>query len=223
MIKAIPVKYKGVWFKSKLEARWAIFFDSLHVEWNYELESFELPTKWYVPDFWLPELRIWFEVKPAPMSQEEKIKARELCEATGYAVLVSDGMPRVGLQGSSFIYQAMGQGDSIGFPNELPHRNDVINNVTLVEETPFIISRYPENDREVWLFLKDWFYNIPCWRDADGVFHPYMPREPFCWGWFDDVYESEAIEKEACEWMMRPHIDKAAKAQFDNKGRYIPM
>lgn len=41
MIKAIETKYKGYRFRSRLEARWAVFFDALGVRWEYEIEGFE--------------------------------------------------------------------------------------------------------------------------------------------------------------------------------------
>lgn len=39
-IKAIQTKYKGYNFRSRLEARWAVFFDALKIEWAYEEEGF---------------------------------------------------------------------------------------------------------------------------------------------------------------------------------------
>ena len=41
MIKAIQTRYKGFHFRSRLEARWAVFFDTLGIEWVYEEEGFE--------------------------------------------------------------------------------------------------------------------------------------------------------------------------------------
>ena len=32
--KAIETKYKGFRFRSRLEARWAVFFDALGIEWE---------------------------------------------------------------------------------------------------------------------------------------------------------------------------------------------
>ncbi|MEW2635389.1 hypothetical protein AB0903_28030 [Streptomyces sp. NPDC048389] len=41
-----------------------MFFDHLGVVWQYEPEGFDLGSgHWYLPDFWLPDLRIWLEVK----------------------------------------------------------------------------------------------------------------------------------------------------------------
>lgn len=51
-IKPIETFYKGYRFRSRLEARWAVFFDALGVKWEYEPEGFELPSgKRYLPDF----------------------------------------------------------------------------------------------------------------------------------------------------------------------------
>lgn len=52
MIKAIETEYNGYKFRSRLEARWAVFFDALHVPYEYEPEGFELASgKKYLPDF----------------------------------------------------------------------------------------------------------------------------------------------------------------------------
>lgn len=113
MIKAIETEYKGYRFRSRLEARWAVFFDALGVEWVYEPEGFDLtekakllvatwrsaeaitngalweapqlnsvfnfvddwslgeiewieqhPTVLYLPDFWLPSLGKYIDIKP---------------------------------------------------------------------------------------------------------------------------------------------------------------
>lgn len=107
----IPTMYKGIQFRSRLEARWAVFFDTLGIEWEYEPQGYAIglsnhnpenpetiytfsdgttecgdwhkirkekmgitvvaerlsdgseDVEWYLPDFWLPELKIWAEVK----------------------------------------------------------------------------------------------------------------------------------------------------------------
>lgn len=53
-IKPIPTHYKGYLFRSRLEARWAVFFDACGVEWEYEPEGFDLGNgEKYLPDFLL--------------------------------------------------------------------------------------------------------------------------------------------------------------------------
>jgi hypothetical protein len=57
-VKAIETFYKGYHFRSRLEARWAVFFDTLGIPWRYEDEGFEKEvhgeTVRYLPDFFLP-------------------------------------------------------------------------------------------------------------------------------------------------------------------------
>lgn len=65
-IKAIQTVYAGHKFRSRLEARWAVFFDALGIEWQYEPEGFSVggASQWsYLPDFYLPESKLWVEVK----------------------------------------------------------------------------------------------------------------------------------------------------------------
>lgn len=62
-IQAIETRYAGCRFRSRLEARWAVFFDTLGIPWEYEPEGFDLDGLWYLPDFWLPQHRAWLEVK----------------------------------------------------------------------------------------------------------------------------------------------------------------
>src|SRR3990167_9057502 len=50
-IKNHPTKYADVLFRSRLEARWAAFFDLLKWEWEYEPTDFQ----GWVPDFLLPK------------------------------------------------------------------------------------------------------------------------------------------------------------------------
>jgi len=85
-INPIPTKYNGILFRSRLEARWAVFFDYMNLKYFYEYEGFQLPRpmckdydsidkidRWetlinYVPDFYIPKMvggsDYWFEVKP---------------------------------------------------------------------------------------------------------------------------------------------------------------
>jgi hypothetical protein len=63
-IKAIETVYKGYRFRSRLEARWAVFFDAMGLEWTYEAQGFDLDGKRYLPDFYLTSLGMHVEVKP---------------------------------------------------------------------------------------------------------------------------------------------------------------
>lgn len=84
MIKAIQTEYKGYRFRSRLEARWAVFFDSLGIKWHYEPEGYDLGDDgWYLPDFFLPDKNVWIEVKPEFNTQDRFVylagKIRKNC------------------------------------------------------------------------------------------------------------------------------------------------
>lgn len=64
-MEAIKTKYNGIQFRSKLEARIAVFFDHYGIKWEYEPQSFKLSSGViYCPDFFLPDLNCYCEVKP---------------------------------------------------------------------------------------------------------------------------------------------------------------
>lgn len=76
MIKAIETYYNGYRFRSRLEARWAVFFDSLKIRWLYEPEGFSIDGQLYLPDFYLPDCKQFFEVKGVMSGKDmEKINA----------------------------------------------------------------------------------------------------------------------------------------------------
>lgn len=96
MIKAIPTEYKGVTYRSKIEARWAVFFDLAGIRVQYEDEAYELPSGRYLPDFYIPQLGVFFEVKPD--NWEDFTEQGELHEATGRPVIVALGPPANNLE-----------------------------------------------------------------------------------------------------------------------------
>lgn len=56
-IKAIETVYNGYRFRSRLEARWAVFFDACGVRWEYEPEGYDLGNGlYYLPDFLLHDV-----------------------------------------------------------------------------------------------------------------------------------------------------------------------
>lgn len=63
-MKPIETQYAGHRFRSRLEARWAVFFNAAGVEWLYEPEGFTLENGTrYLPDFYLPKAGCYVEVK----------------------------------------------------------------------------------------------------------------------------------------------------------------
>jgi hypothetical protein len=92
-VAALPTVYAGISFRSRVEARWAVFFDALGISYRYEAEGYDLRGVWYLPDFWLPDLKIFIEIKPRgeePTDLEIE-KLVRLAEGTGYpAFLFAD-------------------------------------------------------------------------------------------------------------------------------------
>lgn len=110
-MQAIQTVYKGCKFRSRLEARWAVFFQTLGVRWNYEEEGFELSNRRYLPDFFLPDHRFYIEIKPFP-NPEDMSFLREFARDSGCRVFLFEGtIPRLGDWG----YIA---GDSAGWCQE---------------------------------------------------------------------------------------------------------
>jgi hypothetical protein len=65
--QAIETSYAGCRFRSRLEARWAVFLTTAQIGWQYEAQGYLVgpprDQRPYLPDFWLPELRLHAEVK----------------------------------------------------------------------------------------------------------------------------------------------------------------
>ena len=78
-IKAIETEYDGHQFRSRLEARWAVFFNAVGLTYEYEIEGFEMDGTRYLPDFYIPNLNRWFEIKGKPLSLGEIKKCEEFC------------------------------------------------------------------------------------------------------------------------------------------------
>jgi hypothetical protein len=100
-IRAIPTRYKGYHFRSRIEARWAVLFDGMGLEWDYEPEGFDLPSGRYLPDFRIffhgrdrtagygkHPLGLWVEVKGGFPSERERNLAEDLFWVTRTPVAV---------------------------------------------------------------------------------------------------------------------------------------
>jgi len=59
----VPTTYKGIIFRSRLEARWAVFMDRIQWDWQYE----PIDLSGYIPDFIVhfKRAKLLLEVKPA--------------------------------------------------------------------------------------------------------------------------------------------------------------
>jgi hypothetical protein len=116
--QAIETKYNGHLFRSRLEARWAVWLDSLGIKYAYELQGFHLDGDAYLPDFWLPfpsgtvwapgtppVAGYWLEIKPAPLTEQEEKLLSKLAQHTKHHAHAFAGDPWPGefaLYGATF-------------------------------------------------------------------------------------------------------------------------
>jgi hypothetical protein len=78
-MKAIQTEYNEYLFRSRLEARWAIFFDACGIEWEYEPEGLILSDgTYYLPDFYLLDFNCYFEVKRKSMKEDAEEEIRKI-------------------------------------------------------------------------------------------------------------------------------------------------
>lgn len=96
-MKAIETRYNGYCFRSRLEARWAVFFNALGVVYQYEKEGYDLGDGlYYLPDFFLPESEIWVEIKGGDSTKVEQRKAEKLFYGSEHPVVIAQGEPYYG-------------------------------------------------------------------------------------------------------------------------------
>mgnify|MGYP003640735598 CR=1 FL=1 len=87
MIKPKPTEYDGHLFRSRLEARWAVFFNEMKWKYHYELEDIRVEHKGeilrYLPDFYVIiedddhkayDQKAFIEVKGPRMTEVDEIK-----------------------------------------------------------------------------------------------------------------------------------------------------
>lgn len=145
-IKAIPTIYNDISFRSKLEASWAKYFDSIDMNWQYEVEGYEfIDGARYLPDFWMPECRTFFEVK-GPLHEKDMNKMRRLAEAVApKGIMVAIG--------SADIPDSLGLVYPIPFPYtdeyEIENGHGILYNQDYVDiaicnrcKKPYIIFKY---------------------------------------------------------------------------------
>jgi len=97
MLQAIQTSYAGHLFRSRLEARWAVFFDALKIRWEYEPEGFRQPSgRYYLPEFRLMVMTdgtykpLWAEIKPIGGDQSTLGELIAECEPGTRGVMLHD-------------------------------------------------------------------------------------------------------------------------------------
>ena len=91
-MKIIETSYDGQYFRSRIESRWARFFNDLKIRYEYEKEGYEFSDHTrYLPDFWLPDNDCFVEIKGEHPTGKELLKAHHLADFTKKNVYVFYG------------------------------------------------------------------------------------------------------------------------------------
>lgn len=198
-IKAIETIYNGYRFRSRLEARWAVFFDAIGVKWEYEREGFynEKGDK-YLPDFYLPDYDIWCEVKP-----NDKTRAEEVIKACSFvtkdmkirALIFLPNIPETSNYNSLFWYRCAYY-DTLCEEVRIPRVLFSCYDLGDTSEEFHIISNFAVGRESV--FGGSPYVNWDCVHDFDMPYPRRQDGEKWCYG----------------EYMKTTKLDKAyAKAR----------
>ena len=92
-MKTKETLYNGYSFRSRTEARWAVYFDAMYMKYHYEYEDFILSNgKRYLPDFYLPDMDIHVEVKGVA-TQEEREQLWMFSREYKTTIVLAEGPP----------------------------------------------------------------------------------------------------------------------------------
>ena len=118
-IETHPTLYQGTQFRSELEAGWARTLNQLGIEWEYEQRTFKLASGTrYLPDFWLPAVRTFIEVKGLHL--QRKNKPEELAGEVKGDVIVLIGWPPIKRSIQPYIWDPYLQWtDPLGYDTRL--------------------------------------------------------------------------------------------------------
>lgn len=92
-----PTEYRGTRFMSRLEARWAVFFDYCYVRWRYEpsllYSGHRYDITMYVPDFSLDTENEFLFAEVKPSIELISDLEWEKMELAGPRMVILDGPP----------------------------------------------------------------------------------------------------------------------------------
>jgi hypothetical protein len=108
--RSIETSYAGHRFRSRLEARWAVAFDTfpLWVPWRYEVEGVVLPGRGsYLPDYEIGPFSVEVKGEDARLDIE---RCELYCKATGRHLLILGDIPRPGDKGLHLMWACLSTG-----------------------------------------------------------------------------------------------------------------
>lgn len=85
--------HRGWMMRSHTELLWAKVFDAAEIQYLHEPELFDTPHGWYLPDFYMPNIGAYVEIKGVEPNDIEKEKAAAVIRATGKMLVIIHGKP----------------------------------------------------------------------------------------------------------------------------------
>jgi len=114
-MQAIETEWKGYRFRSRLEARYAVLFSEMGLDWDYELQGFKLHDgRQYLPDFYLRDFNLFVEIKGGSASDRAKSKLRDFdSPIILFENLPTFSSPLDGLDGTLFTHDVCDSGGGV--------------------------------------------------------------------------------------------------------------
>lgn len=85
--------HRGWMMRSHTELMWAKVFESAAIQYLHEPGLFDTPHGWYLPDFYMPNIGSYVEIKGVAPTEIEKEKAAAVIRATGKPLVIISGKP----------------------------------------------------------------------------------------------------------------------------------
>jgi hypothetical protein len=177
-LKPIETIYNGYRFRSRLEARWAVFFDALGIEYEYEPEGFDLGDgSYYLPDFYLSKFDLYIEIKPFDKNIVKHIgdnndweqKCALFRDVTDRAILLCYGDPAADIYKRLFAFDTCdsGGGSSEYCVNFVNHNGTIVI-CTEYERPDRVIYTRGFNDLKIndYVGTPSMFGNDDLWEDT---------------------------------------------------------
>ena len=170
--KAIETCYNGYLFRSRLEARWAVFFDALCIKYEYEPEGLVLSDgTGYLPDFYLPDFNCYFEVKRCsilgtPEGEKAIRKIRDGADNLEWAGIIAFGDP---MDDHLFIFCQ--ESDDGGAGN---YDGPVTIGIHPTHHEPYLFAKFDRRDRAFFDSFGEDMKDIPM---VTGEYGKYTQRD----------------------------------------------
>ncbi|WP_048151009.1 hypothetical protein [Methanolacinia paynteri] len=87
------IEYDNHSFNSEIEARWAVYFKTAGITYEYISERDENVVNKLYTQFWLPQVRMFAAIKEKVFTQKDINRLKEINENSGYPCLLLIGFP----------------------------------------------------------------------------------------------------------------------------------